>query len=156
MEVDNQTLKLYPAWKEAIKVLLNNGLTFGSVISKDHLTELCKIPPAKDIDDVDRFKLDVLQAITSIKQALLYEHRMFMHSTGSGKYTIVLPADQTQVALDVGRKAVKRAVENMSDGVSYVRSDLLSSKERAENTDAQAKISQLGGMIKQQIAQIGN
>lgn len=148
------TITLYPSWREAAKVLLNDGITFGSVVSRTAIIRLCGIAPATSIEDVDRFDLEVLQAIASIKQHLLQNHCMYMFSSKAGQYTIAYPEDQTGLALDTGRKAVKKAMLKMTEGVSYIRTDLLTSSERARNADAQAKISQLGGMIKQQVAQI--
>jgi hypothetical protein len=148
------TITLYPAWREAAKLLLNDGLTFGSLVSRDTLIRLCGISPATSIEDVDRFDLEVLQAVASIKQHLLQHHRMYMFSSKAGQYTVAHPEDQTGLALDTGRKAVKKAMLKMTEGVSYIRTDMLTSSERARNADAQAKISQLGGMIKQQVTQI--
>jgi hypothetical protein len=148
------TTTLYPAWREAVKQLLDSGLAFGGVVTREQIIHLCGIRPAVSINDVDRFELEVLQAIASIKHHLLYQHSMYMYSSKAGSYTIARPQDQTGMVLDTGRRAIRKAMTRMSDGVTCIRADLLSAPERAYNVDAQAKISQLRGMIKQPVAQL--
>lgn len=145
---------LYPAWKETVRVLLSEGLTFGSNITRERLITLCGISPATSIEDKDRFDLEVLQAIVSIKKALLHDHCMLMFSTRDGSYTIAHPESQTDLAIEVGRKSMRKAIEKMADSVTCIRADLLTHVERTKNTDAQAKISQLGGMVRAQVARL--
>lgn len=138
---------LFPAWKQAVRTLLDNGLTYGSVIKRSYLSELCEVPKPKDIDDVRRYDLDVLRCITEIKDILLTAHCMLMVSDHAGNYIIIEPESQTQHAVDAGVKAIGREMKRMAMGVSFTKTDLLTDEGRKKNADAQAKISKLAGML---------
>lgn len=138
---------LFPAWKQAVRTLLDNGLTYGSVIKRSYISELCEVPKPKDIDDVRRYDLDVLRCITEIKDILLTAHCMLMVSDHAGNYIIIEPESQTQHAVDAGVKAIGREMKRMAMGVSFTKVDLLTDEGRKKNADAQAKISKLAGML---------
>ena len=139
--------KLFPAWKQAVRTLLDNGLTYGSVLKRSYISELCEVPKPKDIDDVRRYDLDVLRCITEIKDILLTAHCMLMVSDHAGNYIIIEPESQTQHAVDTGVKAISREMKRMAMGVSFTKVDLLTDEGRKKNADAQAKISKLAGML---------
>lgn len=139
--------KLFPAWKEAIKKLLDGGLTYGSSIKRSYLIELCEVTPAKDVEDVNRFNLEVLSCITDIKDTLLIAHCMLLTSDHAGNYIVIAPESQTQYAVEKGVKAITKEMRRMAMNVSFTKVDLLTDSQRAKNTDAQAKISMIAGMM---------
>jgi len=138
---------LFPAWKQAVKVLLGEGLTFGSAVSRKRIADLCGVKPPQSIEDVRRYDLELLQCITEIKDALLTAHCMLLVSDNKGGYIVIAPESQTQYAVDSGVKAIGREMKKMAMAVSFTKTELLSSAERAKNADAQAKISLLAGMV---------
>jgi hypothetical protein len=139
---------LFPAWKQAVKELLEEGLTFGSTISRKRIADMCKVPPPVDVDDVRRHDLEVLQCVTEIKDTLLTAHCMLLVSDNKGAYVVIAPESQTQYAVDTGVKALSREMKKMAMAVSFTRTDLLSNSDRAKNADAQAKIQKIAGMMK--------
>ena len=139
--------KLFPAWKQAVKTLLDSGLTYGSVLKRSYISELCDVPKPVDIDDVRRYDLEVLRCITEIKDILLTAHCMLMVSDHAGNYIIIEPESQTQHAVDAGVKAIGREMKRMAMGVSFTKTDLLTDEGRKKNADAQAKIPKLAGML---------
>lgn len=141
---------LYPAWKQAVKVLLDEGLTYGSTVSRKRLAELCQVRPPESIDDVRRYDLELLTCITEIKDTLLTAQCMLLVSDNKGSYVVIAPESQTQYAVDSGIKSIGREMKKMAMAVSFTRTELLSNEERARNADAQAKISMLAGMMKVQ------
>lgn len=141
---------LYPAWKQAIKVLLDEGLTYGSTVSRKRLAELCQVRPPESIDDVRRYDLELLTCITEIKDTLLTAQCMLLVSDNKGSFVVIAPESQTQYAVDTGIKSIGREMKKMAMAVSFTRTELLSNEERARNADAQAKISMLAGMMKVQ------
>ena len=145
-----QEPSLFPAWKQAVRTLLGEGLTFGSSISRKRIAQLCEIQPPKDIEDVRRHDLELLQAITDIKDALLTAHCMLLVTDNKGGYIVIAPESQTQYAVDTGVKAIGREMKKMAMAVSFTKTELLSATDRAKNADAQAKISMLGGMLRTQ------
>jgi hypothetical protein len=141
---------LYPAWKQAVKVLLDEGLTYGSTVSRKRLAELCQVRPPESIDDVRRYDLELLTCITEIKDTLLTAQCMLLVSDNKGSFVVIAPESRTQYAVDTGIKSIGREMKKMAMAVSFTRTELLSNEERARNADAQAKISMLAGMMKVQ------
>ena len=139
---------LFPAWKQAVKDLIDEGLTFGSTITRKRIAEMCQVKPPVDIDDVRRHDLEVLQCVTDIKDTLLTAHCMLLVSDNKGAYVVIAPESQTQYAVDTGVKALSREMKKMAMAVSFTRTDLLSDSDRAKNADAQAKIQKIARMMK--------
>ena len=139
---------LFPAWKQAVKVLLDEGLTFGSTVTRKRLADLCQVKPPENIEDVRRYDLELLTCITEIKDVLLTAHCMLLVTDNKGAYVVIAPESQTQYAVDNGIKAIGREMKKMSMAVSFTKTDLLSDADRAKNADAQAKIAMLAGMVK--------
>lgn len=139
---------LFPAWKQAVKVLLDEGLTFGSTVTRKRLADLCQVKPPESIEDVRRYDLELLTCITEIKDVLLTAHCMLLVTDNKGAYVVIAPESQTQYAVDNGIKAIGREMKKMSMAVSFTKTDLLSDADRAKNADAQAKIAMLAGMVK--------
>lgn len=150
---------LFPAWKQAVKVLLDEGLTFGSVVSRKRLADLCEIRQPENISDVRRYDLELLTAITEIKDSLLTAHCMLLVADHKGSFIVIAPESQTSYAVNSGVKAISKEMRKMAMAVSFTKTDLLTSEERAKNADAQAKISMLSGMLRTQnneLQQIAN
>jgi hypothetical protein len=142
-----ENTKLFPAWKEASKKLLDSGVTYGSIIKRKYLIELCEIKPPETVEDVRRYDLEVLKCITEIKDTMLTAHCMLLASDHAGNYIVISPKSQTQYAIDTGVKAITKEMKRMAMNVSFTRTELLTDTQRAKNADAQAKISMLAGMM---------
>lgn len=141
---------LYPAWKQAVKVLLDEGITYGSTVSRKRLADLCQVRPPESIEDVRRHDLELLTCITEIKDVLLTAHCMLLVSDNKGSFVVIAPESQTQYAVDTGIRSIGKEMKKMAMAVSFTRTELLSDADRAKNADAQAKISMLAGMLKVQ------
>lgn len=141
---------LFPAWKQAVKDLLDEGITYGSTISRKRIAEMCNVRPPTSIEDVRRHDLELLQCITEIKDILLTAHCMLLAADHKGSFVVIAPESQTEYAVNTGIKAIGREMKKMAMGVSFTKTDLLSAPDRAKNADAQAKISMLAGMVKSQ------
>lgn len=141
---------LFPAWKQAVRTLLGEGLTYGSTVSRKRISELCEIRPPQNIDDVRRYDLELLTAITEIKDSLLTAHCMLLVADHKGSFIVIAPESQTSYAVNSGVKAIGKEMRKMAMAVSFTRTELLTNDERAKNADAQAKISMLSGMMHSQ------
>jgi len=146
----SQETTLFPAWRQAVRDLLDEGITYGSTISRKRIAEMCQVQPPTSIEDVRRHDLELLQCVTEIKDILLTAHCMLMVADHKGSFVIIAPESQTEYAVSTGIKAISREMKKMAMGVSFTKTDLLSAPERAKNADAQAKISMLAGMMKVQ------
>jgi hypothetical protein len=157
--MSDENPKLFPAWKQAVRTLLDGGLTYGSVLKRSYISTLCDVPPPVDIKDVRRYDLELLRCITEIKDILLTAHCMLMVSDHAGNYIIIEPESQTQHAVDIGVRAIGREMKRMAMGVSFTKTELLTDEGRRKNADAQAKISQIAGMLtleKRELQQIAD
>jgi hypothetical protein len=141
---------LFPAWKQAVRTLLGEGLTYGSVVSRKRIAELCEVRPPQSIEDVRRHDLELLTAITEIKDSLLTAHCMLLVADHKGSFIVIAPESQTSYAVNSGVKAIGKEMRKMAMAVSFTRTELLTNDERAKNADAQAKISMLSGMMHSQ------
>lgn len=144
-----EEVKLYPAWKQAVKTLIESGLTYGSTLEKDRIIELCELKRPVTIDQKERFDLRLMNCIFEIKDALLTDHKMLLATNRDGSYRVLSPKDQTQYAVEHGAKAIAREMQRMAISVQNVNLSLLDSEQRRKNSDAQAKISMLAGMQRQ-------
>lgn len=157
--MSDENPKLFPAWKQAVRTLLDGGLTYGSVLKRSYISTLCDVPPPVDIKDVRRYDLELLRCITEIKDILLTAHCMLMVSDHAGNYIIIEPESQTQHSVDMGVRAIGREMKRMAMGVSFTKTELLTDEGRRKNADAQAKISQIAGMLtleKRELQQIAD
>jgi hypothetical protein len=152
----SQETTLFPAWRQAVRDLLDEGTTYGSTISRKRIAEMCNVQPPTSIEDVRRYDLELLTCITEIKDVLLTAHCMLLVSDNKGSFVVIAPESQTQYAVSSGIKAISREMKKMAMGVSFTKTDLLSAPERAKNADAQAKISMLAGMVKSQNMELQN
>ena len=141
---------LFPAWKQAVRTLLGEGLTYGSVVSRKRIAELCEVRPPQSIEDVRRHDLELLTAITEIKDSLLTAHCMLLVADHKGSFIVIAPESQTSYAVNSGVKAIGKEMRKMAMAVSFTKTELLTNDERAKNADAQAKISMLSGMMRSQ------
>jgi hypothetical protein len=141
---------LFPAWKQAVRTLLGEGLTYGSVVSRKRIAELCEVRPPQSIEDVRRHDLELLTAITEIKDSLLTAHCMLLVADHKGSFIVIAPESQTSYAVNSGVKTIGKEMRKMAMAVSFTKTELLTNDERAKNADAQAKISMLSGMMRSQ------
>ena len=72
---------------------------------------------------------------------------MLLVSDHAGNFIVVSSESQTQYAVETGVKAITKEMKRMAMGVSFTKTDLLTDTQRAKNSDAQAKISMLAGMM---------
>lgn len=142
-----ENIKLFPAWKQAVKTLVEDGLTYGDRITKEQIIQLCDIKPAEDVEDVQRFSLEFLDCMSEIRDTLLTSHSMMLNSDQRGAYVVVHPKDQTGLVLSKGVKAMSREMRRMAEGVTFIRRDMLTNDEAAQNADAQAKVSRMADLI---------
>jgi hypothetical protein len=95
----SQETTLFPAWRQAVRDLLDEGITYGSTISRKRIAEMCQVQPPTSIEDVRRHDLELLQCVTEIKDILLTAHCMLMVADHKGSFVIIAPESQTEYAV---------------------------------------------------------
>lgn len=148
MQMDGE-IRLSPAWKHALKVLMERGLADGTVIRKEELTELFGLRRPVTAQDQERFQLEFMQHFNELRDELLEEHRIALRTMfGEGAYEVVPPGDQTELAMKDGMRDLRRSMRKMTRTLAFVRHEELTDEQRRQNADAQAKAAMLAGMIR--------
>lgn len=148
MQMDGE-IRLSPAWKHALSVLLDRGLEDGKIIRKEELSELFGLRKPVTAAEQERYQLDFMQHFNELREELLEEHRIALRTIfGEGAYEVVPPADQTELAVKDGMRDLKRSMRKMTRTLAFVRHEELTDEQRKQNADAQAKAAMLAGMIR--------
>lgn len=148
MEGDDE-FRLSPAWKHALRVLLDRGLHDGCILEKTELVELFGLRKPITAADQERFQLDFMRQFGELRDELLEEHRLALRTMhGESSYQVIPPNTQTDHAVGEGLKEMKRAARKMVRTLAFVRHEQLTDEERRKNADAQAKAAMLSGMIR--------
>lgn len=143
--------RLSPAWKHALRSLLDRGIQNGDIIGKAELVELFGLARPVTAEDQERFQLDFMRQFSELRDELLEEHRIALRTMhGEASYEVVPPADQTALALTEGQKEMRRALRKMTRTLAFVRHEELTDEQRRRNADAQAKAATLAGMMRAQ------
>lgn len=146
--------KLSPPWRQAEKDLINNGLTYGSLIEQEWLDTAFGIKPAQTIAQHQRNELLRLRQMQDLQTALLENHKMMLAPVRGIGFSVVPPDKQTAVSLNKRGKEVRAALCKMARELSNVNSQLLTDDQRKENTDALAKLGQLRSITRKKLRQI--
>lgn len=141
-----ENFNLFPAWKQAIKTLLESDLTYGSILRKDDVAKLCGLVYPTTVPEKVNYDLQMLAFMQEIKRSLLQDHSMLLVTNYDGTYRVIEPKDQTGFALEHGAKSITREIRRMAESVQYVNLQLLDSDARRQNMDAKAKIKAIAGM----------
>lgn len=148
-------LQLSPPWRDALKRLLDGGLTYGHTVSKDEIARLLDLKQPVTAEDGKEFDLAMLRGVTCIRESLLRNQMMYLRSMRDGSYLVVMPQDQTGFAVDSGVQDISRALKKMALGLAYTNTDLLTDEGRRENVDAQAKVAKLATIFQQEAPALG-
>lgn len=143
-------LRLSPAWKQALKELVEEGLPYGRVLDKAMLAAKFGLREPLTAADQCRFQMDFLQQFQELKAELLEEHRLDLRTMyGESAWEVVEPKAQTELAMDEGMKELRRAARKMARRLAFIRHEELDDDQRRKNADAQAKAAMLAGMMRE-------
>lgn len=142
-------IRLSPAWKHALRVLLDRGIKDGDILTKVELCEIMGLKRPQSIEEFERFQFDFMSQFGALRDELLEEHRLALRTMyGEASYQVVPPAEQTELAVTDGLKEMRRAARKMARTLAFVRHEALTDAQRKQNADAQAKAAMLAGMIR--------
>jgi transposase len=145
-----ETTRVLPVWKHAIRVLVDQGLPYGRVLTKKELSSLFGLKEPQTAAEQISYQMEFLQQFTELRAELLEEHRLMLRTMhGESSYEVVEPREQTELAMREGMRDLKQATRKLARGLAFIRHEELSDEERRKNADAQAKAAMLAGMIRQ-------
>jgi hypothetical protein len=150
--MDEQTPKLYPAWRQAEVDLIAQGVTYGSLISDDWLRAAFGIKEPTTIAEAQRNDLVMLRQTECLRESLLETRNMMLRRVQGLGYTVVLPEQQTKLAMQDRTREVKNALRKLAREIAHVDHSKLTDAQRKENTDAQAKLGALRGLVRKRLA----
>ena len=145
---DEAAPTLYPAWRQAEADLLAQGVTYGSLITREWLDAAFGIREPRTIAEAERAQLVRLSQTQALRDSLLQNHRMMLRPTKGVGFTVVPADQQTRVAMDDRTREVKSALSKLAREISHVDLTKLDDAQRKENTDAQAKLGALRSMFR--------
>jgi len=146
-----QDTKLYPLWKEAIKVFIETSMGEpGTVITEEWKLEHfgLKKPKMATVEEVQKFNLILLSTFESFREELLTEYQIHLKPAGRGAHIVLAPGEQTSDAWRQGVNDIKKSMSKMRQRLTNVSLDQLTLEERKENADALARMSLLAGMFR--------
>lgn len=141
-------VKLYPSWKEAHRRLLEDGATYGSIITHQQLAELFGLRQPVTAEEQKRFQMSFTANMVSLRDHLLVHNQMALRTVyGKSCYEVVLPENQTDFAVKEGMGSIRKAMKTMALTLSHTPTHLLTSEQQRRNADALAKTAMLAGMV---------
>lgn len=146
--MDNDDFKAYPAWRQALKDLLAQGLEPGSVIERDWLNQAFGIAEPTTIAEADKCRLVFLSMFSLLREELLEKHRLMLRPVPGLGYEVINPQMQTAVAQRDRYHAVRRELRALARELSFVQTDRLTDAQRQANSDALARVGILAGMAR--------
>lgn len=148
----DESIELYPPWKEALKAFQAAGYSYGSSITKAWLMQAFGMPPIGKDDlltegELDKRKFEWLQQFTPFRAAVLEQFQMDLVTDRAGAYIILMPKDQPARAFRDGIQEITRAAEKMTARIRNTNTTMLSAEERKAMMDVYAKAADLASRM---------
>lgn len=143
-------LKVYPAWKQAVRDFLGE-FGYGDIVPHEWLVQRFGLPEQNERMSAAAFQarqFEWLACIEGFKATLLNEHQVLLQSVRGEGYRWVPPADQTNVAQRDFEREAGRVFRTAGQRLRNVRVAELTEAQRKENLDAGAKLVALRGMTR--------
>lgn len=148
---DGDRTRLYPAWRQAEADLIAQGMTFGSIVTTEWLEAAFGLREARTISEYQKNELVFLRQVTALRESLLETRKMMLVSEPGVGYRVVLPEEQTRMAMHVRTREIKNAMAKLLREVSNVDLSKLSDAQRKDNADALAKLGALRSTMRKQL-----
>lgn len=148
--MSDYNINLYHAWRQAEADLISIGIAYGSRIEDEWLRKAFGLPgldAEKTIAEHERNELIFLRQFSLLRAALLKTHNMMLRPVKGG-YVVVMPQDQTRVAMRDRVREVRSALEKLGRELNHIEVDLLSDDQLRENSDAVAKLGAMRLMMR--------
>jgi hypothetical protein len=129
-----------------------SGTGYGDFVSHKDLMHWAglQLPNIRDLrsqdqleDEMKRYALARLTAIEGLKQHLLAERKMLLQPVRGEGYRVVLPKEQTDIAITHGMRTVRKGLQQAEKGLNAINTAMLTSEERAYSNSVSSR---LGGL----------
>ena len=142
----------HPGWRNAVAVFFRDGKGYGDLLSFAWLYEAFRLSqPGDDTPNLmaEKLRLAFLNQLQRFADELLTEHQMALVSERSVGYRVLHPNEQTKYAEDDARLSLRRALRREAALLTNVNLAPLTARERQENADALARLSNLRAKTKE-------
>lgn len=148
--MNDEKLKQFPLWKEAVTVFLATNPKPGDIISAEWKQENFGItkPDTGTVEQVQEYQLKLLATTDAFRTVLLEQYQIHLKPCGKGAHIVIPPHEQTQEAWGNGVNDIKRAFRKMGTALINVDVAQLTQDQRKDNTDAQVRMAMMTGMFK--------
>jgi len=137
------TTKKHPPWKNAIEIILGrfDEEGYGIMFSDEEINKMLEMkkPVYGAYDDFQRFQLERLNQLESLKIALLESVNLCLENSRGNGYVLMHPDDQVKI---VGKKFLKHArnkVNRAASVLTNVDNESLSNEGRQRQLDMLGK-----------------
>lgn len=144
---EQQIPQLFPAWRHAESRLLIEGLEPGKIIPREWLMDAFGLREPQTVPEVQRNALIFLRQLTDLRDSLLCRHSIMLRAISGIGYQVVPPESQTGVAMKDRTDEIKRSFAKLTREISHVQMDALNDSQRADNTNAIAKVGALRALM---------
>lgn len=153
MGEDDDSIQLYPAWRQAITVLKQEDRKEGEVLTYDWLYKnfsIEKPEPDKPLTrkQHEKIELEFLSQFSQFRDTLLEENQIALRNIPGRGYEIMPSSAQTKWAYEEGLIEVRRGIRKAISRLANVNLGKLTADERRENADALAKTHMLETMTR--------
>ena len=139
---DKMETKKYPAWKNAIEIVLqrfdNEG--YGIMFSDEEILLMLELekPKVGTYDTFQKFNLEKLSQLEGLKKALLEEQNLCLENVKGNGYMLMHPDDQVMKTSQKYYRHARKKMNKMVSILTYCDNDALSQEGK------QKQINQLG------------
>jgi hypothetical protein len=145
---DDDEFRLFPAWRHALQVLLDQGLPYGRAIEKKELVQLFELKDPVTARDQRQFDIEFMSMLSCVRAELLESHQLDLHTLwGRSQYVVTAPSEQTDLAMIEGIAEMQRALTKATRRLTHIRLHELTDEQARQNADALAQTAALAGMV---------
>ncbi len=151
-EEDDQVIREYPAWREAVRQFLDAGFPVGHTVPEQWFHDVLQIEPATPMMphlEGKRLELAFLNQFKLVEETLLLDHNIHLRwdkDTGGRR---ILPApEQTPAAFSDGVRDINKGLRKMVKRLGSVDQEQLTDQQRTQNRNALAQAAFLHSSLK--------
>lgn len=142
------TITRHPAWKQAVADFLSLDAPEGHLLTKEWLIDALCLTAPKTLNDKERFDFDYLSGIDNFRRELLEKHCLAFKTVRGEGLLLLTAREQVEYAIEERDRLMGKALRNGARTLMYLRSNELSSEERANHADQLARHAKLASVIK--------
>lgn len=128
----------------AVETFLAEGFEDGDLIPHLFFMQICEVPSR----DTTESAILYMERMEAVRDILLVEHKLLLGSVRGKGYMVVPATEQTAYAEGEMFRDIKRAIAKGHKRLINIDETKLDARQRKENDDALARVSQLETMTK--------